>query len=257
MAKIHETKDYSLFELLPFNREVERTRYLEESMKKHGFISAYPLHVVSNGNGKLKIKAGHHRFHVARQLGIAVKYVECNDTASIYELEKATNVWKMRDYLASFVSSGHPSYAAVKRYCEETGIGIDNAASMLGGNSAGSGNMNLPFKNGAFRLAKNTHAYVVAEIVLHCKKYGVKWSANYLFVQALSRVVQVKDFNVGILKHKITTFPFLLVKQPTLGAYQQMIEDIYNRASRMPVPLAFLADSAARERNAINGQKQK
>jgi hypothetical protein len=249
MAKIHETMDYEKFELLPVNRNVEKTRALEESMKKHGWISAYPMHVVSNGNGKLKIKAGHHRFYVARELGLAVKYVECNDSISIYELEKATNKWIMADYLASYVRAAKPAYTEVKRFCETTGIGISTAISMLGGHTAGTKNFNIKFKNGDFRLASRGHAYTVGDIVLHCKKHGIKWAHDYRFVEALSRIVQIKEIDVKVLKHKIRTFPFLLTKQPTLAAYQQMLEDIYNRQSRVPVPLSFLADQAARERN--------
>ena len=59
---VMETKDYSKFDLLQFNRDIERVNYLTQSMKEFGWIGAYPMHVVRNGKGRYKIKAGHHRF---------------------------------------------------------------------------------------------------------------------------------------------------------------------------------------------------
>ena len=42
-------------------------------------------------SGKAKIKAGHHRFTVARRIGIPVKYVICDELSevTIQELEEA------------------------------------------------------------------------------------------------------------------------------------------------------------------------
>ena len=138
MLKIYETTNYEKFELLSFNRDVNKTKFLEASMKKHGWIDAYPMHVMRGQNGNLRIKAGHHRFEVAQQLSIPVKYVVSDDNSTIYELEQATNNWNLNDYLVSFVRSGHPAYDKVKRYRERTGISLIACISMLGGQSAGS-----------------------------------------------------------------------------------------------------------------------
>ena len=62
--KVYETEDYDIFELHELNRDVrnlKKVSNLKNSMKSHGFLSAYPLHTVLNGEGKLQIKAGHHR----------------------------------------------------------------------------------------------------------------------------------------------------------------------------------------------------
>lgn len=249
--KVCVTTDYNKFELLPFNRNVRKTKRLMESMQKHGFINAYPLHVVMNGNGKLKIKAGHHRFEVARMLGLPVKYIECNDTATIYELERATNRWSLEDYLTSHARQGIGSYVKVLEFHQRTGIGINDTISMLGGQTAGSNNFQNVFKAGAYEAADGTHAYIVADIVMHCKKLGIAFATNYLFVHALSRIVQVEGFDVRRLKHKIETFSYLMEKQPTLVAYEDMIERVYNRQAKETIPLAFLAAQAAKERSAV------
>ncbi len=252
--KVCVTSDYEKFELHPFNRDVRKTKGLEESMRKHGWIDAYPMHVRRNGNGKFKIIGGHTRFTVARMLGIPVKYVVCDDDASIYDIEKGITYWNLEDYLVSFARVGKESYIRVLDFHRETGIGIADSISMLGGQTAGHNNFVHAFKTGAYKTAANTHAYIVADIVKHCKQFGIPFSTNYLFVQALSRIVQVKGFKVAVLKHKIETFRFLMEKQPTLATYQEMIERVYNRKNNQTLPLAFLADKAAKERNVIKAR---
>ena len=105
-GRILESNNYSRFELTPFNRDVKKTKHLESLMRREGWIDAYPAHVIRNGDGRLLIKAGHHRFVVAQRLGIPIKYVECKDTTTIHELEKATIRWSIQDYLDSYVKEG-------------------------------------------------------------------------------------------------------------------------------------------------------
>jgi hypothetical protein len=256
MDRILESHDYNLFDMMSFNRDVKKTRNLEKSMKIHGWIPAYPAHVAKKG-GKLLIKAGHHRFFVARKLNIPVKYVICTDNISIYELEKATTPWNMQDYLDSHCRNGEREYLAVKEYCDETGIGVSNAMSMLGGHSAGSGNFGLMFKMGEFKIKKDSnHADTVRDIVLCFKKYGVPFYNTNLLVQAISRVAWVKEFESSRMKSKIKICAGFVEKKANLEQYESMLEEIYNRQSKSKIPLKFLADAAAKNRNAV-GKSQK
>lgn len=249
--RIRETMDYDKFQLHLLNREVVKVKRLEESMQKHGWIDAYPMHVVKNGNGKLYIKDGHHRFVVAKSLGIPVKYVVCRDNAGIHELQASTVSWTVRDYLQSYVRAGIPSYIAVKEYHEKTGIGVKLCVSMLSGELAASNNKTHAFKTGKFVLGSQEQANKVADIVVHCVKVGIKWANATLFVQALSRVSFLPEFDVSTFKHKVSTFPGAMEKQTNVQDYMDMIESVYNRQNRQRVPLRFLADEAAKNRNAV------
>lgn len=259
MNKLAVTNNYNKFELLHFNRDVKRTERLEASMKKHGYISAYPIHCVQNGSGKYKIKSGHHRFYVARKLGIPVYYILSDDQATIFELEEATNRWNFYDYLSAHCREGkNRDYLAVREYCSETGIGLQNSLSMLGGHSAGSGNFQREFKTGTYRIRKDCdHAETVKDIILHVKRCGVSFYNNSLFVQAISKVVWVDDFNILKFKSKIKAFAAFMEKKANLQQYLEMVEEIYNRQSREKIPLSFLAMQKARERNAIACTKKK
>jgi hypothetical protein len=248
---IHESKNYDQFELLPFNRSVKKTAKLEQSMREEGFITAYPLHCVKNGNGKLKIKSGHHRFYVARKLGIPAKYVVCDDNASIYKLEGATVPWSLMDYCTSHELSGKAEYQRLLEYHAWTGIPINMCAALLMGYTAkGAGGHTKSVKEGTYKVNNNsTYAYSVAEIVLHCKKEGIIFAINNLFVNALSRVVWVNDFDVAVFKEKISRYTELMKKQATMKDYMLLIEQVYNHNSKgRRLPVVFLADEIMRQR---------
>jgi len=242
------TKKYEMFQLLNFNRDVRKTRKLEESMKKHGFIHAYPLHVVKDGD-KLMIKGGHHRFTVAVKLGLPVAYVVCQDKASIHELEGATVQWSLTDYMTSFVRLGYPDYMQVQRYCELTKIGVGQAASMLAGELASNNNYNETFKAGKYKVKRTDYAEMVAEIVIAIKSYGIEWAHDRLVVNSLSRIISGGHANVARLKNKIKLNTSLVKKQPSLQGYMELWEKIYNRREQHDkIPLAFLTNETIAKR---------
>jgi len=252
MPSIRISRDYDKFELLQFNRNVNRTKHLESSMSRHGWIDAYPAHVVENGNGKLKIKAGHHRFFVARKLNLPIKFVVCDDDSSIHELEKATTPWRIGDYLESHLRTGNPAYSIIKEYHDRTGISISSCISMLSGETAGSTNKNEMFKRGEIKIKKTDHAETVAGIVAAMKKAKIKFATNNMLVQAISRIAWVKKFSKTQMIHKIKTFPSLIEKRPNVQSYSEMLSDVYNRQSKTKIPLAFMANETMKKRSLFN-----
>jgi hypothetical protein len=250
-SKILESNNYSKFELSEINRDVKKTRNLEESMRKHGWIDAYPAHVVRNGNGKLWIKAGHHRFEVARKLGIPVKYVECQDEATIHELEKSSVRWSMQDYLDSFARSGKPAYLTVRDYKERTGIPLLACISLLAGQSADSGNKLAKFKDGTYKIGNLSHSRVVETIINQSRVSGFPYWNSSSYVHAVSKICWAEGFSSGVMTDKIKTYVHFMKKQATKQGYIELLDSIYNRQSREKFPLSFLAEVAAKNRNAI------
>jgi len=248
------TTNYKMFQLLEFNRSVTKTQKLEQSMMKYGFIPAYPLHVVKCGRW-LKIKAGHHRFTVARKLGLPIYYVICDDDASIHELESATVSWSMQDYLDSFVRCGNPNYIAIQEYHERTGIALGLCASMLFGQSANSGNCNQSFKTGEYKVKDTTHAERVEDLVSLLKTCGIAWASDRALVISLSQIVLAKIIDIGRLKNKIRAHCFLIRKYATAEQYLDMWEDVYNRQHKgEKTPLTILVKQEAKKRSAVPHQ---
>jgi len=247
--KINETNNYSRFVLSSFNRDVKKTFRLRISMLRHGWIPAYPLDVRRLPDGKLEIRDGHHRFEVARNLHIPVKYVECKDQASIPELIRTHAPWSLKDYLTSHVRSGKPAYTLVFEYHKKTGITLSACISLLAGESACSFNYIEKFKEGSFRLGNTIHAEIVGAIVLCCKTHGITFACNIYLVQAISKIAWAKGFDPKVMMNKIASFAEFMTKQPTKQDYVKMLDTIYNRQARIKIPLEFLANEAARQRS--------
>jgi len=248
MTTIETTMNYELFQRNDFNRDIKKTRSLESSMRKHGFIHAYPLHVVTQA-GKFLIKAGHHRFHVARQLGLPVAYVISEDIATIHELEAATNSWSVDDYLTSFAKMGNPHYVVVREFHRRTGIGSGMCISMLAGELAASGNHLASFKAGTYVVKDPAYAETVADLVNCLQQAGIRWAAERICVCTLSRIVMANCLNLKVLKSKIMKYYFTLEKKPSQEQFLQMWEKIYNRGVHgATTPLVCLVNDAIRER---------
>lgn len=252
-SKVLESNNYGMFELWEFNRDVTKTKKLTQSMKTHGWINSKPMSVVQMPNGKLRIKDGHHRFDIAQRLGMPVKYVIDTDNSTPNELYETYNPWSLLDSLTSYCRAGKEEYLKVRDYCEETRISLALAASMLIGESAGSGNYRESFRQGTFKVnPRSNHAEIVKAMILCMKKNGVKFYNNNLLVQALSKCVWLDDFSSDHLNSKIKNFAFMVEKKANLEQYLEMLEEVYNRQSRIKIPLKYLALEKAKERGLMN-----
>ncbi len=250
--QVLESKDYGKFQVSQFNRNIRAsTRSLEDSMKKHGFIAAYPIHCRSGAGGKLIIKAGHHRFEVARKLGIPVFYIVVNDSATITDLEQASRPWSVKDYVDSYVRAVSAPHIAVKAFHDRTGISYTQSASMLGGDSASSKNGTRRLKDGTFRIKDATHAETVGEITDQLKAVGVSFATNENLVSAICSFVWVKAFDPKVFIHRVATNLSMFYKCATLVQYQDMLERVYNHGARHKIAIAFLAREHARSRSAV------
>lgn len=255
---LQSTTDYAKFEICQFNRKVEKTKYLKESMKKHGYIPAYPIHCVKLPNGKLQIKGGHHRFEVAQELGIAVFYVVSDDDADIHEIEDATNRWSQKDYLDSFVNCGHSDYIQLREFHERTKLPLGICSSMLTGESASSNNKGRKFRLGEFKITEEgvKHAEMVADVVKFCNEIGIK-SFDSTFIQAVSRCLFVPQFSVEIFKKRCEANVSLFEVCRNVIMQTELFEHIYNRGALAAnrLPLAFLANQVMALRSVTRNKK--
>ena len=249
---IHETRKYKMFELHEINRQVDisrpKFRRLLAKIKKYGWESTKPMTVSVNGNGKLKIIDGHHRFVAAQMLGIPVKYSIASTAMGIHDYVETTSQWTTLNFLYSYTRQKNPNYIAVKEYHERTGIGVMNCVSILGGETAGSYNKCEQFKVGKFQLGNLSNAASIEMIVACLKENQIDFATHNNLVGAISMVVWVRDFSTDEMIKKINCHSSYLKKQPTRDYYLDMLERIYNFRLKEKIPLAFLAKSAASER---------
>jgi hypothetical protein len=239
------------------NRPLHKTEELIASMLRHGFMPSSPIHCIRNGGGKLKVIRGHHRLTCAKKLGIPVWYVVDDTNTDIFALEgDSRQRWSLHDFAEARRRDGDLACKALlafrKKHCLPLGV----AASLVGGQSAGSCNRNLAIKRGIFRIGDMKHANAVARVTDACMEKGISFANSKAFVSAVSMVLLIPEFDVELFMHRVSVYCANLRKRSTMEHYLDEIEALYNynsKSKRMPV--AFRAREEARRRNPVKQPK--
>src|SRR3990167_4806643 len=249
--KLTVTKDYSIFEMHEFNRNIHKTKKLEASLKRHGWLSRYPAACVQGKNGKVKIEDGHHRFDLAKRLGIAVWYViaSAGDTTPA-EIQFTGLVWSAQDYADAHAKSGKSEYIELLRFKKAHGLTLGASISLLAGETPGSGNKVTALKLGELKLSEDRrYAKSVVRITDRCRDHGLGFGTSSAFVGAIGRCLRVPEFDPDILLHRLDLYASNLRKQGTVDEYLNQIEALYNyMAKGKRLPLAFRAREISRQR---------
>lgn len=253
--KLQVTKDYDLFELHPFNRLLHKDRVLRESMRKHGFMPSSPIHVIKNSNGKLKIIRGHHRFANGKELGLQIWYIIDETNKDIFDLEGGKSKWSISDFAYARASGGDENCLKVIEFMKKHNLPLGAAASLIGGESAGSGNKAKQIRTGTFHIGDLRHANQVVLITDRCRELKIPFATSSAFVVAVSFVLRVKEFNLNLFIHKLNLNGSQMRKRGTVKEYLEEIDALYNYgSSKSRIPLAFKATQVARQRHLTFGR---
>ncbi len=249
--ELRQTRDYDIFELHALNRSVIKTDDLELSMLSFGFIPGQAIHARKNGKpGKLTIIDGHRRFLAAQRAGVPVWYIVSNDKAAPVDVEGAKKLWGTKGHLEAYVKEGRDDYIVVRDYHERTGIPLSTCISLLGGHTAGN-NFGKKFRDGKYKVGARTIAAKIEAIMVELKNLRVEFCCHQNFVKALARVLHVKSFDPDLFLSRVKQNRGMMLRQPSVSAYLDMIEDVYNYRTNKEnrLPLAWLASEAASDRN--------
>ena len=251
--KLQCTKNYGLFDEHEFNRPIHEDKILLESLMTRGFMPSNPIQVIKNGNGKLKIVRGHHRFNYARRLGLTVFYVVDDSATDPYEMEMSSKQrWSLVDFLHSRAASGDTECQYVLNFMEIHNLSAGAAVSILAGEAGGGGNYASAVKRGTYRVRDLAGAEAIVAVTDACRDVGVSFASSAAFVQAMAMVMRLEQFDPDLFVHKVRQNPSRASKRPSRFEYLDEIEALYNYGTRtdLRVPLAFLAKQAAHKRNA-------
>jgi hypothetical protein len=261
IPKIQASKDYALFHPNPkfqrkFNRK--RVRQLSLSMKSDGYWKAEPVSVFRKG-GKLFINSGHHRIEASKLAGVAVHYI-IEDEWPVHRMVREGAVvnqqsWTPAEAASAYAEAGMKDYITLLYYIA-VGIPIKEAASMLYGESAASGNVGKYVKDGTFKVHDIKHIKQVVAIRDDVVNSNPE-AASRAFIAAISTLLALPDFNPRQLVSRMTTNPGLLEKRSTRDQMLDQIEEIYNFRSKEKTNLAFAAKEASRNRQkGVLGKKK-
>jgi hypothetical protein len=216
-------------------------------MQDTGFWSSKPIGVYRD-SGKLVIIDGHHRFEAAKTLGIPVLFVE--EPKSHGDLIGVANsvvgVWKGESFAKFYAQRGNPDYQDLMFYVER-GIPLQQASSLLHGESAHSGNTMQRVKHGTFKIKTDKYINAVLAIIDTVKDVAPE-IAKKAYVNALSLLLFIKEFDADVLIKRIQSHPTGIVRCADKNQALEALEEVYNFRAREKTPLGFLAKDAARKR---------
>lgn len=235
-AKLECTTDYDLFESHSYNRELRDLSLLKSSMIEHGFRPSSAIHVVRNGNNKLKIKRGHHRFAAAKELGLPVWYIVDDDTMSIYEWEfDSRQVWTLYDFAKSYANAGNENYQKALNYANDNRLPLSIAMPIVAELPVGSWNKEQQHnaRAGKYIAVDTDYAIEMSDLIQILRQEGIPFATHRQFLTALSMAIVVPGFDKQIFKSRVKQYPKLMKNRATRHDFLEEIEILYNyHASR-------------------------
>jgi hypothetical protein len=250
--QIKSTKDYGQFVHHEFQQTMSNThiKKLAESMRQNGFLPSKPIQVYPTGEGRLGVIDGHHRLAAASLIGIPVFYLEEQEQhKELIGVENAlVRRWSMESFIRLYAGKGNKNYITLLRYVKN-GIPISCAASLLGGQSAHSGNCTKEICTGNFRVKTTEHIDAILFFITSLESINENVKKRP-YIEALSLLLFLPEFDKYTLEKRIESNPLLIVPCSTREQALQVFEDVYNFRSRDKVPLAHLAKMASKNRGA-------
>lgn len=252
--KVEISKDYSRFRFVIENRNVDlkksKAKKLRKSLKENGWIPSFPMTCVKNGSNTFKILDGQHRFSIARELGMPVKYVVIDQEIDIAKINDTQDTWSLEDYLDKWIKVGKDSYNEVVEFMEtHPNIGLSWSVCLLLGMQRKGGLLD-GFKNGEFNPTKNTKGYGYRVGNAYEKLVAINDDLKHVnSLKALSMCMHVDEFDSKRLIKNFKTHEYLIQPCSKVSDWLQLFEEVYNYHRKTgKIPLKFLANEAMRER---------
>jgi hypothetical protein len=227
---IYVTRDYKKFCNSDENRGLSKPalKKMTDSMKKFGWLPAYPMHVVSR-NGRLVVIDGQHRFAAAQSLNLPCLYVVCaeNEKLQVSDINVAQKPWNNIDFANSYHNQGDMNYTKLINFVEKYKLPLGISAKLLMAINGSKSTGTDVIREGKFKVKCEERAEIIAEVVVRLKGL-VSWAAHSSFVSAIMRCMNVDGFSASRFIQKCEANPGMLMLQPTTEAFVELIEKIYN-----------------------------
>lgn len=228
------TKDYSLFAPYELNRKLRPNPVLEASMKKYGFLCSRPVACFRRADGKLEIFDGHHRFMIAKALGIGIWYIIERVPVDLYYINEGDGRWTGTDWLGARVRAGDKDCKVVVDYMDQhPGVKMGSAAALVAGNTSLSSGVVKEIVKGVFVKGKSqSHADRVGKLIDLCTAKGLPFATSSAFTNALSQAVKIPEMDFDHFLHVIDMRAHLIMKRGTLDEYLKELESVYNHGAK-------------------------
>ena len=175
-----ETSEYEIFNLLPFNRDVDQAhvRSLVESMTKNGFkgvVQIIETSFIDGGATKLYILDGQHRVAAAKLANLPVRFelTKCETKREtvelISEMNNSSKSWGTSIFLNVWKGLGIEEYMMLDKAKSDTGFQITPLIEVFTGESK-----MKAFRKGTMSFPNIEESNIVLKQMLELNKYFPK-----------------------------------------------------------------------------------
>jgi len=228
------SKDYSMFKTLGGNREVSKLHLarLKKSMQDNHLIS--PILV----NENMQIIDGQHRFTAAKELNLPIYYFIVNGYGlkEVQTLNANSKNWNADDYLTGYVDMGKPAYIEYKQFLNKYKLGHQATRTLLYGYADGS--VTKMFFNGDFIVKDKERAVKIADYLVSLKPFYAGYKRRS-FVSTIIALLDNPNFDPAHFYTQAEKNISMFYDCPSMAAYKEMIENIYNYRKHSKVNLRF------------------
>jgi hypothetical protein len=232
--KIRTTKNYAQFKQLTGNRSISQSHKarLMESMREN-----YRFTVITV-NENLEVIDGQHRLECAKELGLPVHYVICENygLTDVHQLNANLKRWTTNDYLDGYCEMGNLHYEFYRAFKKKYGFGHQECLRLLNGSYNGASFED--FKNGQFVVKDRKKAIDRAEKILALEDLypGIR---RRTFVFAMLSLLDLPQFDYDRFRSKLERQRAKMYDCTSVDQYRDLIEKIYNHYTSDKVNLRF------------------
>lgn len=249
--RIEETADYARFTSSRGNRPVDTggRRALRQSMERYGWLAAFPMMVRRDGD-MLVIVDGQHRFAIAQEMGLPVRYVAEERDIDVALINNGCSTWKHADYASSWAQRGNAEYQKLIDFSAANGVSLGIGVALLDGTGYVQDNTAAMrrFKDGQFKVREGSVAQADRICAIIREARALKRApASSSFIRAAMLCCALPEFDDERFRKNLTHCPEKFLAFSGLDAVLTMFEDIYNHRQRMLFPLRVAVANAAKE----------
>lgn len=240
VSQVFETTNYDKFVTFPENREPDHVGQIIGSMMEYGAIEKPVICTIhADYPGKLVVVDGNNSRFARMQLGLPIPYILIENATpkEMTALNIVSRNWTARNYVDLYATMGYPDYLIFKNMlneysdfsCRSMQFILQLTTTNDGVNDGRPSHHSL--QRGLFKCKDTKRSLDIINFLMKVKEIEGGRSKLYradFFICAIVRLFNHKDFDPDRAIRKMTTFPFLLTKQPDATGYLKMIEDIYN-----------------------------
>lgn len=231
---IQSTKDYSKFQKMTGNRQLDRKHFrkLREAVLRENQLSLHPIIV----NKDMAIIDGQHRLEVAKDLGVDIYYIQSDSVSDMHLIEGNANQksWDVENYIDFFaIKEQKPDYILLKNLMSESGLKPKAILTLVIGAISP---ILLDFlKTGKFAFPKFTNPKELIEFYLKFKVYvedkrikPIAMFTNFNFTRALRWIYLTSGFDTAVFFRKLDQKWFDLKPQRCAEDWYKLLITIYN-----------------------------